>query len=81
MLRSALINLFFNKKEEAELVMYCLIPEAKQRSPRASVEINLSGKILKLKIEAKDTPALRAACNSYLRWVNTAIKVKAIARK
>ena len=36
----------------------------------------LSGKTFKITIEASDLSSLRAAINSYLRWINTAIDVK-----
>ncbi|HIH98184.1 MAG TPA: hypothetical protein HA346_04175 [Thermoplasmata archaeon] len=81
MLRSAEIDIAFEKEEDAELVMQSLSPETKDKNPRSSVEIATSGKMLKLKIEAKDTPALRATCNSYLRWIDTAIRVNALASK
>jgi len=39
-------------------------------------EVSLSGKTFSIKIEAEDISTLRAACNSYLRWINTALNVK-----
>jgi tRNA threonylcarbamoyladenosine modification (KEOPS) complex Pcc1 subunit len=33
------------------------------------------GEYLILKIEAKDTVALRAALNAYLRWINSILNV------
>jgi len=33
------------------------------------------GSFLILKIEAKDTVALRAALNAYLRWINSILNV------
>jgi tRNA threonylcarbamoyladenosine modification (KEOPS) complex Pcc1 subunit len=33
------------------------------------------GDFLVLKVEAKDTVALRAALNAYLRWIGSTVKV------
>lgn len=65
----------FDSFEEAEIVAESLSPEVKHKIPKANVELSLSKNILSLKIESEDISTLRAACNSYLRWINTAIKV------
>ncbi|MFW6122231.1 MAG: KEOPS complex subunit Pcc1 [Petrotogales bacterium] len=65
----------FNSIEEAELVAESLSPEVKHKIPKANVEIYFSKNALSLNIESEDLSSLRAACNSYLRWINTAIKV------
>ncbi len=65
----------FDSSEEAKLVAESLSPEVKHKIPKANVEIFLSKNALSLKIESEDVSTLRAACNSYLRWVNTAINV------
>lgn len=53
---------------ETEDAMQSLVPEAEEGMRR--VEINLVFDEKKIEIEAKDTRALRAALNSYLRWLN-----------
>ena len=65
----------FDTNKEAKLVAESLSPEVKHKIPKANVEIFLSKNILSLKIESEDVSTLRAACNSYIRWINTAIKV------
>jgi len=65
----------FDSFKDAELVAESLSPEVKHKIPKANVEISLSKNALSLKIESDDVSTLRAACNSYLRWVNTAINV------
>lgn len=65
----------FDSFKDAKLVAESLSPEVKHKIPKANVEISLSKNALSLKIESDDVSTLRAACNSYLRWVNTAINV------
>ncbi len=66
----------FDSEKEAEIVAESLAPEIKNKIPKTNVEIKLSKKSLYLIIESDDISSLRAACNSYLRWINTALNVK-----
>lgn len=66
----------FDTKEEARIIAESLDPEIKQKIPKTNVKVTLTNKTFFLDIEAKDQSSLRAACNSYLRWINTAINVK-----
>jgi tRNA threonylcarbamoyladenosine modification (KEOPS) complex Pcc1 subunit len=79
-------NFFFMKKasfvfnfdtpDEARVVASSLDPEIKNKIPKTNVTVSLDDNTFTLEIEAKDISSLRAACNSYLRWINTALKVK-----
>ncbi len=66
----------FDTAEEAKIIAESLDPEIKHKIPKTNVEVSLSDKKFSLKIEANDVSSLRAACNSYLRWINTALNVK-----
>jgi len=68
----------FNTAKEAEIIAEALDPEIKHKIPKTNVKVSLSNKKFILSIEAKDVSSLRAACNSYLRWINTALNVKKI---
>ncbi|MCW3977537.1 MAG: KEOPS complex subunit Pcc1, partial [Candidatus Bathyarchaeota archaeon] len=47
-----------------------LRPETeKPLTSRSKVQINEEGKVMTLTFEARDTSALRAVINSYLRWI------------
>jgi len=48
-----------------------LDPEIDSPTARSRASLVKEGKYLTLKIEAKDTIALRAALNAYLRWINS----------
>ena len=66
----------FDSEDEARVVAESLKPEITHKIPKTNATISLSDKTLNLEIEAKDVSSLRAACNSYLRWINTALNVK-----
>jgi len=75
-MKSAKFVFVFDSEEEAKIVAESLSPEIKHKIPKTDVEVSLSKKKFSLTIEAKDISSLRAACNSYLRWINTALNVK-----
>ena len=75
-MRKANFVLVFDSEEEARIVAESLSPEIKHRIPKTKVEVSLSNNTFSLEIEAKDISSLRAACNSYLRWIKTALDVK-----
>jgi tRNA threonylcarbamoyladenosine modification (KEOPS) complex Pcc1 subunit len=75
-MRNANFIFNFDSKKEATIIAETLKPEIKHKIPKTDVEISLSGKKILLKITAKDLSSLRAACNSYMRWINTALNVK-----
>lgn len=77
-MKKAKFNFIFDTDEEAKIVTRSLDPEIKHRIPKTNVKIETSEKTVFLEIESDDTSALRAAVNSYLRWINTAINVKKI---
>lgn len=59
-----------------ELLERSLLPEAERpTSERSSVSLASNEEVLKILIEASDVIALRAAFNSYLRWVSAILDV------
>jgi tRNA threonylcarbamoyladenosine modification (KEOPS) complex Pcc1 subunit len=66
----------FDSEEDARIIAESLDPEIKNKIPKTNVMVSLSNKTFSLEIQAKDVSSLRAACNSYLRWINTALDVK-----
>ncbi|MEA2055374.1 MAG: KEOPS complex subunit Pcc1 [Candidatus Thermoplasmatota archaeon] len=75
-MKKATFNFNFDSEEDAKVIAESLDPEIKHKIPKTKAKISFSGKTLFLEIEANDVSSLRAACNSYLRWVNTALAVK-----
>lgn len=72
----ATVRLRFDSEKHLTTLLDALAPEAnKPATSRAKVALARDGNILVLSVEAKDTVALRAALNAYLRWINSAMKV------
>lgn len=71
MKRNATITLDFPSKALAEMVLDALQPETrKPATSRSTVHLFEDyPEKLTLRVEAKDTPAMRATVNSYLRWI------------
>jgi KEOPS complex subunit Pcc1 len=55
--------------EDAATVYGAISPEAGREIPRTKVSVNMDGGRMVLRLQASDLSALRAAINSYLRWV------------
>jgi tRNA threonylcarbamoyladenosine modification (KEOPS) complex Pcc1 subunit len=67
----ALVLLPFLSKKHLKIIYDALKPEtAKPPTTRSQVTIEKRDTSLFLKIEAKDTIALRATANAYLRWIS-----------
>lgn len=67
----ALIRLNFPSERDMEIALRALQPETRASpAARSRVQVRGEGRTLTLSFEAKDTSALRAAINSYLRWVH-----------
>lgn len=89
MKRSAIIHLELPSEKLAETLLKALLPETKKpTTSRSIVNIRSEGKKLIIKVEARDTSALRATLNSYLRWAavvrdtfETAVKLENQTRK
>ena len=75
-MKSARFIFNFDSEQEAKIISETIHPEIKHKIPKTNVEMELSGKKILLQIRAKDISSLRAACNSYLRWIRTALNVK-----
>ena len=66
----AVIRLSFSSEDQLKVVLEALKPETTAPSTRRSkVQMKAEGDSLTLNFEARDTSALRAAINSYLRWI------------
>jgi len=66
----AIIRLNFSSEKQLKVVLEALKPETRSPATRRSkVEMKGEGNSLTLNFKARDTSALRAAINSYLRWI------------
>jgi tRNA threonylcarbamoyladenosine modification (KEOPS) complex Pcc1 subunit len=65
-----------DSEEVAKITFESVKPEIKKKIANTETKIFNTGKNIYLNIKSKNTSSLRAACNSYLRWINTAYKIK-----
>ncbi len=66
----------FENPWEAEVILKSLEPEITSApSQRSSTNLKLVNNILKMEIDAADLTSLRAAINSYLRWIRLSYDV------
>ena len=72
----ATVRLKFPSEKHQKILSEALMPEIKKPATvRSKTSLEENGKFLILNMEARDTVALRAALNAYLRWVNATINV------
>jgi len=76
MTKKATFLFFFPSPNDASVIAQSLSPEIKHKIPKSNVTFSLDAKNLTMTIESEDISSLRAACNSYLRWIQTALSVK-----
>ena len=78
----AIVRLKFPSKKPLEIVFKALEPEIKKpTTDRSKANLERRNNFLVLNVEARDTVALRAALNAYLRWINTAMNVLEVVKK
>jgi len=71
----ATVRLKLQSEQELQTIFRSLEPEINTPTARSRASLAKEGDYLILKIEAKDTVALRAALNVYLRWINSILNV------
>jgi tRNA threonylcarbamoyladenosine modification (KEOPS) complex Pcc1 subunit len=72
----AAVRLRFSSEKQLTTLLDALAPEAKKpATARARATLERDDIFLVLKVEAKDTVALRVALNTYLRWVSAMMNV------
>ena len=70
------MRLPFTSEKQLAAVINALMPEIqRQIGVRSKTRLAVDGLALVLSVEAKDTVALRAALNAYLRWINSTLSV------
>ena len=68
------VSISFELDKSARKIVYLsLLPELGRTVPRTDVNVSETDSGITLSIDAEDSNALRAALNSYLRWINSII--------
>lgn len=69
------------RTEHADVVQGALSPELGERIPRTRISVGREGDEVVVRIDADDKNSLRAALNSYIRWINVAEETAKEARR
>lgn len=78
----ATIRLRMSSEKQLTTLLEVLAPEAeKPVGKRIKAALEKEGNFLVLKVEAKDTVALRASLNAYLRWIGSAVKILEVVER
>lgn len=78
----AVVRLRFPSKRHLDIFLKALEPEVKKpATTRSKASIEEKENFLVLKVEAKDTVALRATLNAFLRWINSVANVLEVLEK
>ena len=80
-MHTAKITITFDESQSASIIYASLLPELSKNIPQTTTKIVHSKNTLTLSISAQTTPVLRAAINSYSRWIQTAAQVQKINKK
>ena len=73
----AIIRVYFSSEKQLQVIMKALQPETETSSThRSKLCMSIEGQGLVLDFRAKDTSALRAAINSYLRLIGVAMDIQ-----
>jgi tRNA threonylcarbamoyladenosine modification (KEOPS) complex Pcc1 subunit len=76
MTAEATVRLRCSSEKQLTTLLDALSPETeKPVGTRANAVLERASNLLVLKVEAKDTVALRAALNAYLRWIGSTVNV------
>lgn len=76
---SAHVELELDAEPHARVVEQALLPELGRDVPGSRASLRRDGARLLLAIQAGDRGDLRAAVNSYLRWIDLALRVREAA--
>jgi len=70
------IRLKLANQKQIKTLLDALSPEANAPvTRRANIKLQKDGLFFVLAVEAKDTVALRATLNAYLRWINSTVNI------
>jgi tRNA threonylcarbamoyladenosine modification (KEOPS) complex Pcc1 subunit len=80
-MHSAIITYQFDSAETASIIYGSLLPELSKKIPHTTTKVTQSKNNITLAISGSTTPVLRAAINSYSRWIQTALNIEKIPSK
>ena len=69
------VSFTFADEKTVQIITQSLLPELPKDVLQTKVTLTVEDTTLILHIEGSQTSAVRAACNSYFRWIETAYNV------
>ena len=69
------VSFTFADEKTVQIITQSLLPELPKDILQTKVTLTVEDTTLILHIKGSQTSAVRAACNSYFRWIETAYKV------
>jgi tRNA threonylcarbamoyladenosine modification (KEOPS) complex Pcc1 subunit len=66
-------RIILQKGKLSDVVLRSLSPEMDRKIPRTKVDFKEEGENILIEIQAQDVNALRAAINSYMRWMKVSM--------
>ena len=69
------LSIYCTSNLTAQVIVKSLFPEMQQRIPKTKIHLISENAQILMTISANDVSSLRAAANSYIRWIETAAKV------
>ena len=75
-MKKATFSLTFDSPQKAEIIAGSLLPEIQKNIPHTTIDMKIEENKMILTIHAEQTNTLRAACNSYIRWIQTAVSIQ-----
>lgn len=75
-MKKASFKFVFDDENTAKIIHDSVKPEVVHKIPKTKIETILEKNMVFLEIKAADLSNLRAACNSYIRWIDTAFNVE-----
>jgi tRNA threonylcarbamoyladenosine modification (KEOPS) complex Pcc1 subunit len=76
--KSILLTVSFDSKKQAAHIARCLEPEIRKDQSQMTIRLSQMEEMIKLEISSQQTSMMRAAVNSYLRWIETAYSVHSL---
>ena len=76
--KTILLTFSFDSEKQASHIACCLQPEIKKDQSQMIIQLTNHKHELTLRISATHTAMIRAAVNSYFRWIETAYSVHSL---
>ena len=77
-IKKIILTFSFDSEQQADHIARCLKPEIQKDISQVTIHLTQEKEELRLEFSTMQTPILRAAINSYIRWIETAYSVHSL---